>query len=95
MHCYVVSGPDELKKVVKESHIFEPPNMSEDDFKGCILRVCKRLKGFMKHFSSVQRGANPEKILESVFHCTETMLYWSLQYSGELISYTSKNLVRH
>ena len=93
MHCYVVSGPEELKKVVKESYIFEPPNMSEDDFKGCILRVCKRLTGFMKHFSSVLRGTDPEKILESVFHCTETMLYWRLQYPGELISSLINNSV--
>ena len=81
----VVSGPEELKEVVRESHVFEPPNMSEDDFKGCILRVCQKLKGFMHHFSSVAGGANPEMILESVFRCTETMLKWRLQYPGELI----------
>ena len=86
MKCYyAVSGPEELKDVIKENHIFASPNMSEDDFKGCILRVCKRLKGFMQHFSAVQRGMNPKKILESVFHCTEMMLYWSSQYPGKLI----------
>lgn len=74
------SGPAELKEVVRESHVFETPNMSEDDFKRCILRVCHKLKGFMHHFSTVPGGANPERILESVFRCTETMLNWRLQY---------------
>ena len=82
----VVSGPAELKEVVRESHVFETPNMSEDDFKRCILRVCHKLKGFMHHFSTVPGGANPERILESVFRCTETMLNWRLQYPGEVIN---------
>ena len=95
MHCLksVVSGPEELSKVVRESRIFERPNMSEDDFKECILRVCRKLKGFMQHFSSVQRGKNPETILGSVFHCTEKMLLWRLQYPGELISLLTNNLI--
>ena len=89
----VVSGPEELGKVVRESHVFEPPNMSEDDFKGCILRVCRKLNRFMQHFSLVQRGKNPEKILESVFHCTKKMLLWSLQYPGELMSSLINNVI--
>ena len=97
LHAYIdnniVSGPEELKEVIRESHVFEPPHMSEADFEGCILRVCRKLNGFMKHFSSVQRGTNPEKILESVFHCTDTMLHWSSQYPGELLSSLTNNLV--
>ena len=93
MQCYTVSGPQELKDVIRESYIFEPPNMSEYYFKGCILRVCKRLKSFMQHFSAVQRGMNPKKILESVFHCTEMMLYWRSEFPGRLI--LTAFIVRH
>ena len=89
----IVAGAKEVEEVIKESHIFEPTNEDIDEVKACIVRVCKRLQFFMQHFSSVQRGTNPEKILESVFHCTETMLYWGLQYPGELIRSLINNLV--
>lgn len=81
-----------MKRVIKESHIFEPREDTSEDtskIKGCILRVCKRLQFFMQHFLQVQRI---EEILESVFHCIKAMLYWRFQYPGELFSPLTNNI---